>query len=60
MMLEPVSRSLVTAAIDDEPLTEDGVEALSTSKEWFKHHPGNPHDEILAEFGLKPHDYPPQ
>jgi hypothetical protein len=60
MMLDPVSRSLATAAIDDEPLTEEEVEALSTSKEWFKHHPGIPHDEILAEFGLKPDDDPRQ
>lgn len=52
MMLDPVSRSLATAAVD-EPLTEEEEQALSASKEWFKHHQGIPHEEILAEFGLK-------
>jgi hypothetical protein len=57
MMLDPVSRSLATAPVDDEPLTEEEEQALNASKEWFKHNQGIPHKEILAEFGLKPDDF---
>lgn len=57
MMLDPVSRSLATAPVDDEPLTEEEEQALNASKEWFKHNQGIPHEEILAEFGLKPDDF---
>jgi hypothetical protein len=56
MMLDPVSRSLATAPVDDEPLTEEEEQALNASKEWFKHNQGIPHEEILAEFGLKSDD----
>lgn len=58
MMLDPVSRSLATAPVDDEPLTEKEEVALYASKEWFKHNQGIPHEEILAEFGLPPNDVP--
>lgn len=57
MMLDPVSRSLATAPVDDEPLTKEEEQALNASKEWFKHNQGIPHEEILAEFGLKPDDF---
>lgn len=56
MILDPVARSLATAPIDDEPLTEEEERALNDSKEWFQHNRGIPHEEILAEFGLKPDD----
>jgi hypothetical protein len=56
MMLDPVSRSLATAPVDDEPLTEEEEQALNASREWFKHNQGIPHEEILAEFGLKSDD----
>lgn len=56
MMLDPVSRSLATAPVDDEPMTAEEEQALNASREWFKHHRGIPHEEILAEFGLKPED----
>lgn len=56
MMLDPVSRSLATAPVDEEPLTEEEEQALNASKEWFKHNQGIPHEEILAEFGLKSDD----
>lgn len=57
MMLDPVSRSLATAPVDDEPLTEEEEQALHASTKWFKHNQGIPHEEILAEFGLKPDDF---
>ena len=52
MMLDPVTRSLATAPIDDQPLTEDEEDALNASKDWFVKNPGISHDEILSEFGL--------
>jgi hypothetical protein len=56
MMLDPVSRSLATARIDDEPLTEEEQQPLNASEKWFEHNQGIAHEEILAEFGLKPED----
>lgn len=52
MMLDPLSRSLATAPVDDEPLTDEEEQALNASKEWFRHNEGIPHEKILAEFGL--------
>src|SRR5947209_1719875 len=56
MMLDPVSRSLATAPIDNEPLTEEEQQSLNSSEKWFEHNQGIAHEEILAEFGLKPED----
>ena len=58
MLLDPVSRSLATAPVDDEPLPEEEARAIETSKEWFRHNQGISHEEVLAEFGLKPEDFP--
>ena len=58
MLLDPVSRSLATAPIDDEPLTEEEARAIEASKEWLRHNQGISHEEVLAEFGLKPEDFP--
>ena len=58
IMLDPVSRSLATAPVDDEPLTEEEEQALQASKQWFQQNQGTPHEEILAEFGFKPDDFP--
>jgi hypothetical protein len=38
--LDPVSRSLAIAPVDDEPLTGEEERALSSSKEWFKNNSG--------------------
>ena len=57
MMLDPLSRSLATAPIDNEPLSEQEERALNESKEWFKCNQGIPHEDILAEFGMKAEDF---
>jgi hypothetical protein len=59
MMLDAVSRSLATAPIDDKPLTEKEQQALNASEKWFEQNQGIAHEEILAEFGLKPEDIGP-
>jgi hypothetical protein len=58
LLLDPISRSLAIAPVDDEPLTGEEAEALEKSKEWFRHNQGIPHDEVLAEFGLTAEDFP--
>jgi hypothetical protein len=58
LTLDPVSRSLAIAPVEEEPLTSQEEQALNASKEWFNPNQGIPHEEILAEFGLMPHDPP--
>jgi hypothetical protein len=57
-MLDPVSRALANAPIDDEPENEDERKAVAKSKAWFNQRGGQgiPHEEVLADFGLTPDD----
>jgi hypothetical protein len=52
VMTDPVERSLANAPVDDEPLTAEEIKALDASREWLKHNPGIPHEEVLAELGI--------
>jgi hypothetical protein len=51
-MLDPVSRAIANAPIDDEPESEAERRAVAASKAWMAQHPGQgiPHEDILAEF----------
>ena len=51
-MLDPVSRAIAQAPLDDEPETEGERQAVAQAKEWFQHHPGIPFEEVLSDFGL--------
>jgi hypothetical protein len=57
-MLDPVSRAIANAPVDDEPESEEEGKAVAESKAWLAQNPGQgvPHEEILAEFGLSPGD----
>jgi hypothetical protein len=57
-MLDPVSRAIANAPIDDEPESEGERQAVAASKAWMAQHPGEgiPHEDILAEFGLSGDD----
>jgi hypothetical protein len=57
-LLDPVSRTLANAPIDDEPESEEERQAVAESKAWFKQRAGRgiPHEEVLADFGLTPDD----
>jgi hypothetical protein len=56
-LLDPVSRAIANAPIDDEPETQEERRAVAESKTWFKRHEqGIPHEEVLADFGLTPDD----
>lgn len=51
-MLDPVSRAIANAPIDDEPLTAEEEKALGAAREWLKHNQGIPHEQVLAELGI--------
>jgi hypothetical protein len=51
-MLDPVSRAIADAPIDDEPLTPEEEQAIAEAQEWLKHNPGIPHEQVLAELGI--------
>jgi hypothetical protein len=57
-LLDPVSRAIANAPVDDEPETQEERQAVAKSKAWFKQRGGQgiPHEEVLAEFGLAPDD----
>jgi hypothetical protein len=56
-MLDPVSRKLALAPIDDEPFTEEDQQAVAEAIEWSKHNEPIPLDEVLASFGLTMADW---
>jgi len=55
-MLDPVSRAIAQAPLDDEPETEEEHQAVAEAKEWFQHHPGIPFEQVLSDSGLTLHD----
>jgi len=57
-LLDPVSRAIANAPVDDEPESESERQAVAESKAWFKQRGGQgiPHEEVLADFGLTPED----
>ena len=59
MLLDPVSRAMASAPLDDEEETEDERHAVMNSKGWFEERDGRgiSHEEILAEFGLAPDEF---
>ena len=52
VMNDPVARAIAQAPVDEEPLTVEEIKALNESCEWSKHHPGIPHQQVLAELGI--------
>jgi hypothetical protein len=60
MLLDPVSRSIATAPVDDETLTAEEEHALLRADEWLKERGGRgiPHEDVLAEFGLTVQSFP--
>ena len=51
-LLDPVSRAIANAPIDNEPLTTADEKALAEAREWSKHNKGTPHEDFLAELGI--------
>jgi hypothetical protein len=59
VMIDPVSRKLAAAVIDDEAETDPENRAVERSKEWLRQHGGKgiPHEEVLQDLGLTTEDF---
>jgi hypothetical protein len=51
-LVDPVSRAIRNAPIDDEPVTTEEEEAVNQSREWLEHNQPIPHEQVLAELGI--------
>ena len=56
-MLDPVSRAIANASIEDEEIGADEERAVAGAREWLKHNKPIPHEEVLALFGLTLDDF---
>src|ERR1035441_5822347 len=56
-MLDPLSRKLALAPLDDEPFTEEDRLAVADADEWRKHNDPIPLEAVLADFGLNMADW---
>ena len=56
-LLDPVSRAIANAPVDDEPEGAQERQDVEESKAWFERQRGQGirHEEVLAEFGAIPH-----
>jgi hypothetical protein len=55
-MLDPVSRVIANASLDDEPLSPNEEKALNEAREWSKHNKPILHDQVLADLGITPEE----
>ncbi len=53
VMVEPLSRALSHAEVDDAAIMPETAGALDRARASIERGEGNPHGEILGEFGLK-------
>ena len=53
VIVDPLSRSLAQAPIEDEEITPETAAALDRARASLDRGEGIPHEEILREFGLK-------
>jgi hypothetical protein len=53
VMVEPLSRALALAGVEDEEITLETAAALDRARASLDRGEGIPHDDILREFGLK-------
>lgn len=57
VMLDPLSRKLANAPLEDEEIGEAEDRTVAEAREWLKHNKPIPHEEVLAEFGLTMADF---
>jgi hypothetical protein len=57
VLLDPLSRKLANAPIEDEEISEDEERAVAEAREWRRDNKPIPHEEVLAEFGLTMADF---
>jgi hypothetical protein len=58
VMVDPIARALAAAPRDDEPVTEQDRRRFHDGQAWFAQRRGIPMEDVLAEFGAKPEDFP--
>lgn len=60
MLIDPVARTLATAPLDDEPITDEDRRRFHDGQAWFAQRGGKgiPMENVLAEFGLAIEDFP--
>jgi hypothetical protein len=56
-MIDPLSRKLALAPIDDEPFTEEDRQSIAEADEWLKHNEPIPLEEVLADLNLTIEDW---
>ncbi|MBS1826573.1 MAG: hypothetical protein JST93_14755 [Acidobacteria bacterium] len=52
MTLDPVSRAIATAPVDEEPEPEQERQAVGDADEWLERNQPIPFEEVLSDFGL--------
>jgi hypothetical protein len=52
LLLDPVSRALAIAPVEDEEIGAEEEEAVARSKEWFQHSGGIPFEQVVAVCGF--------
>ena len=55
-MLDPVSRAVANAPLDDERLSAADEKALAEALDWSKRNQGIPHEQVLKELGITPEE----
>jgi hypothetical protein len=53
VMVEPLARSLASAPVEEEEITDSTAAAIDRSRTSFALGEGIPHDEVLKEFWLR-------
>jgi hypothetical protein len=56
-MLDPVSRKLARAQIEDEEISADEERAVAEARQWRKHNQPIPHEQVLDDLGLTAEDF---
>jgi hypothetical protein len=51
-IIDPITVALSHAPVDDEPVPEEEERAVKESREWLKHNPGIPFEQVVAELGF--------
>ena len=56
-LVDPLSRKLALAPIDDEPFTEEDRQSVAEAEEWLKRNKPIRLEEVLADVGLTMEDW---
>ena len=52
VMLDPLSRKLANAPLEDEEISEEEERAVASSKEWFRNNQGIPFEDVVTDLGF--------